>query len=165
MAADLVSGRGFAFALERAVLDSVLRRLFVSGSDRSCEKWMRAFTIQGIDGIGPHHLYRAKAWLSEELEGIVDDDHAPQCVKDGTEERLFACWRDLFTDLLLVFKDTATLSFHGGGESLGAHGQSKDHRGDLQQMVLAEVIDGSGRLVCTGMLPGNTVDVTVAGGC
>ena len=49
-------------------------------------------------------------------------------------------------DLSLVFMDTTTLSFHGaGGESLGAHGHSKDHRPDLRQMVLAVVLDGQGR--------------------
>ena len=37
---DLLDGRGFEFAVERAVFVSVLHRLFVSGSDRSCEKWM-----------------------------------------------------------------------------------------------------------------------------
>ena len=35
---ELLDGRGFEFALERAVFVSVLHRLFVSGSDRSCEK-------------------------------------------------------------------------------------------------------------------------------
>ena len=37
---ELLDGRGFEFAVERAVFVSVLHRLFVSGSDRSCEKWM-----------------------------------------------------------------------------------------------------------------------------
>jgi len=37
---DLLRGRGFEFAVERAVFVSVLHRLFVSGSDRSREKWM-----------------------------------------------------------------------------------------------------------------------------
>ena len=78
------------------------------------------------------------------------------------EERLFARRRGLFTDLSLVFMDTTTLSFHGaGGEELGAHGYSKDHRPDLRQMVLAVVLDGEGRPVCTEMLPGNTADTTV----
>jgi transposase len=58
--------------------------------------------------------------------------------------------------------DTTTLSFAGeGGETLGAHGHSKDHRPDLKQMVLAVVLDGEGRPICTEMLPGNTADVTV----
>ena len=58
--------------------------------------------------------------------------------------------------------DTTSLSFEGaGGETLGAHGYSKDHRPDLKQMILAIVIDGEGRPVCTEMLPGNTADTTV----
>ena len=42
---ELVTSRGFEFALERAVFVSVLHRLFVSGSDRSCEKWMGDYAI------------------------------------------------------------------------------------------------------------------------
>src|SRR5262249_34842918 len=77
-------------------------------------------------------------------------------------ERLFERRRDLFSDLSLVFMDTTSLSFYGaGGESLGAYGHSKDHRADLKQMILAVVIDGEGRPICTEMLPGNTADAIV----
>ena len=159
---DLLDGRGFEFPVERAVFVSVMHRLFVSGSDRSCEKWMSDYAIPGIDDLHLHHLYRAMGWLGEELEPAADGDLAPRCVKDAIEERLFERRRDLFTDLSLVFMDTTTLSFHGaGGESLGAHGHSKDHRPDLRQMVLAAVLDGEGRPVCTEMLAGNTADMTV----
>ena len=159
---DLLDGRGFEFPVERTVFVSVMHRLFVSGSDRSCEKWMSDYAIPGIDDLHLHHLYRAMGWLGEELEPAADGDLAPRCVKDAIEERLFERRRDLFTDLSLVFMDTTTLSFHGaGGESLGAHGHSKDHRPDLRQMVLAAVLDGEGRPVCTEMLAGNTADMTV----
>jgi len=47
---ELLQGRGFEFAVERAVFASVLHRLFVSGSDRSCEKWMTDYQIEGIVG-------------------------------------------------------------------------------------------------------------------
>ena len=162
MRSDLLDGRGFEFALERAVFVSVLHQLFVFGSDRSCEKWMRDYTIPGIDDLRLHHLYRAMAWLGEELEPVADGELAPRCVKDEIEERPFERQRDLFTDLSLVFMDTTSLSFHGaGGESLGAYGHSKDHRPDLRQMVLAVVLDGEGRPVCTEMLPGNAADTTV----
>ena len=159
---ELVDGRGFEFALERAVFVSVLHRLFVSGSDRSCEKWMVDYAIPGAADLRLHHLYRAIAWLGEELAPAAEGELAPRCVKDEIEERLFARRRDLFTDLSLVFMDTTSLSFHGaGGESLGAHGHSKDHRPDLRQMVLAVVLDGEGRPVCTEMLAGNVADMTV----
>ena len=159
---ELLDGRGFGFDVERAVFVSVLHRLFVSGSDRSCEKWMADYAIEGIEGLRLHQLYRAMAWLGEELEAPAAGALAPRCVKDAVEERLFERRRDLFTDLSLVFMDTTTLSFHGaGGETLGAHGHSKDHRPDLRQMVLAVVLDGEGRPVCTEMLPGNTADTRV----
>jgi hypothetical protein len=160
--ADLLRGRGFAFAVERAVFVSVLHRLFVSGSDRCCEKWMGDYAIPSASDLRLHHLYRAMTWLGEEMEPAAEGDLAPRCVKDLIEEKLFERRRDLFADLSVVFMDTTSLSFQGaGGESLGAHGYSKDYRPDLKQMVLAVVIDGEGRPVCTEMLPGNTADSTV----
>ena len=160
--ADLLRGRGFDFAVERAVFVAVLHRLFVSGSDRACEKWMADYAIPGSDGLQLHHFYRAMAWLGEETAAIADGELAPRCIKDVIEEQLFERRRDLFSELSIVFMDTTTLSFAGeGGEALGAHGHSKDHRPDLKQMVLAVVLDGEGRPLCTEMLPGNTADVTV----
>jgi hypothetical protein len=160
--ADLVCGRGFDFAVERAVFVSVLHRLFVSGSDRSCETWMTDYTIPGIADLQLHHFYRAMAWLGEETGPIADGALAPRCIKDRIEEALVERRRDLFSELSLVFMDTTTLSFEGaGGETLGAHGHSKNHRADLKPMVLAVVIDGEGRPICTEMLPGNTADVTL----
>ena len=74
---------------------------------------------------------------------------------------MFAHRRDLFSRLDLVFMDTTSLYFEGlGGQSIGHHGYSKDHRPDLRQMILAVLIDGDGRPVCSEMWPGNTADVT-----
>ncbi len=57
--------------------------------------------------------------------------------------------------------DTTSLYFEGaGGQTLGRRGFSKDHRPDLNQMILAVLLDGDGRPVCTEMWPGNTADVT-----
>jgi transposase len=57
--------------------------------------------------------------------------------------------------------DTTSLYFEGaGGQALGCYGYSKDHRPDLRQMILAVVIDGDGRPVCSEMWLGNTADVT-----
>jgi len=76
------------------------------------------------------------AWLGEELPAKEQDGRtpfAPRCTKDVVEERLFAHRRDLFTRLDLVFMDTTSLYFEGaGGQTLGRHGFSKDHRPDLR---------------------------------
>src|SRR5512144_178624 len=113
--ADRLRGRGFDFAVERAVFVAVLHRLFVSGSDRACEKWMADYAIPGSDGLQLHHFYRAMAWLGEEMGPIADGELAPRCIKDVIEEQLFERRRDLFSELSVVFMDTTTLSFAGEG--------------------------------------------------
>jgi transposase len=104
------------------------------------------------------------AWLGEELPAKDQDGRtpfAPRCIKDLVKERLFAHRRDLFTRLDLVFMDTTSLYFEGaGGQTPGRYGHTKDHRPDLRQMILAVVIDGDGRPVCSEMWPGNTADVS-----
>ena len=161
---ELSGARKHGFALERAVFLTVLHRLFVSGSDRAADRWREDYVIAGVEGLELHHLYRAMAWLGEELPAKDQDGRtpfSPRCLKDVVEERLFAHRRDLLTRLDLVFMDTTSLYFEGaGGQTLGRHGYSKDHRPDLRQMILAVVIDGDGRPVCSEMWPGNTADVT-----
>src|SRR5690349_11232997 len=162
---DLLTRRAFEFSVERAVFATVLHRIMVSGSDRACEKWMADYDISGVDGLALHHLYRAMAWLGEELPADQQagaTPFAPRTVKDLIEERLFERRRDLFSELSVVFMDTTSLSFVGvGGETLGERGYSKDHRPDLMQMILGVVVDAAGRPVCSEMWPGNTADVSV----
>ena len=162
---ELLAARSFEFPVERAVFASVLHRIMVSGSDRACEKWIADYDIPGVGELALHHLYRAMAWLGEELGADQQTGAtglAPRTVKDLIEERLFARRRDLFSELSVVFMDTTSLSFTGaGGETLGERGYSKDHRPDLMQMIVAVVIDADGRPICSEMWPGNTADVTV----
>ena len=160
----LAGQRKHGFAPERAVFLTVLHRLFMSGSDRAADRWREDYAIAGVAGLDLHHLYRAMAWLGEQLPEKEQDGRmpfAPRCLKDVIEERLFAHRRDLLTRLDLVFMDTTSLYFEGaGGQTLGQHGYSKDHRPDLRQMILAVLLDGDGRPVCSEMWPGNTADVT-----
>jgi hypothetical protein len=161
---ELSGGRKHGFALERAVFLTVLHRLFGGGSDRAADRWREDYAVAGTDGLDLHHLYRAMAWLGEELPAKEQDGRtpfAPRCLKDVVEERLFDHRRDLLSSLDLVFMDTTSLYFEGaGGQTLGRHGYSKDHRPDLRQMILAVVIDADGRPVCSETWPGNTADVT-----
>jgi hypothetical protein len=162
---DLLAARAFEFPVERAVFTTVLHRLVAPGSDRACDKWHQDYRIDGAADLQLHHFYRAMAWLGEELPADGQAGRTPfaaRCVKDLIEERLFERRRDLFSELSVVFMDTTSLVFTGrGGESLGRHGHSKDHRGDLHQMILGVVVDGTGRPICSEMWPGNVADVGV----
>ena len=157
----LLSHRKFEFDVERAIFLTVLHRLFVSGSDRSCEKWNRDYKIDGVEALSLHHLYRAMTFLGEWTEDLTDaTPFSPRCTKDLIEEGIFLEHSDLFTGLDLVFFDTTSIYFEGsGGESMGQKGHSKDHRPDLNQMVVGAVIDNNGKPVCCEMWPGNTTDV------
>jgi transposase len=160
----LASRRGHEFSLERAAFLTVLHRLFAGGSDRAADRWREDYAIDGVENLDLHHFYRTMAWLGEELPANQQDaatPFAPRCVKDVLEEELFACRRDLLATLDVVFMDTTSLYFEGaGGQTLGRRGFSKDHRPDLNQMILAVLLDGDGRPVCTEMWPGNTTDVS-----
>jgi hypothetical protein len=157
---DLARRRGFGFSIERAVFATVLHRLMVSGSDRACERWLEAYRVDGAETLELHHLYRAMTWLGEALADQSGATRAERRTKDVIEEQLFARRRSLFADLSVVLFDTTSLYFYGaGGESLGQHGKSKDHRPDLKQVVVGVVLDEAGRPICSETWPGNATDV------
>jgi len=158
---ELLVDRKYAFDVERAIFLTVLHRLFVSGSDRSCDRWHSDYIIKGVDDLNLHHLYRAMAFLGEEIEEQKDKTpFTPRCIKDLVEENLFYERRDLFTELDFVFFDTTSIYFEGaGGETIGQKGHTKDHRSDLNQMIVGTVIDDHGKPICCEMWPGNTADV------
>ena len=161
---EVLRGRHFEFAVERAVFLTVLHRLLAPGSDRAAERWKENYVLKGVDKLDLHHLYRAMGWLGHHLPDEQQQGSTklvPRCTKDLIEELLFARRRDLFTDVDIVFFDTTSLYFEGhGGESIGQYGHSKDHRPDLRQMVVGAVLDGDGRPILCELWPGNTTDVT-----
>jgi hypothetical protein len=158
-----LQGRRYEFDVERAIYLTVVHRLFASGSDRAAERWREAYRLPGTETLELHHLYRAMAFLGEPLQ---DQPGArvlatPRCTKDGIEEALFEQRRDLFSQIELVFFDTTSIYFEGqGGQEIGRHGKSKDHRPDLKQMVVGLVLDLHGWPLCCELWPGNTADVT-----
>lgn len=158
---QLLQNRKYGFDVELAIFITVLHRLFISGSDRSCEIWMQDYRIDGSEGLLLHHFYRAMAFLGSPIgDQSGKTPFAPRCVKDLVEERLFCKKRDLFTELEMVFFDTTSIYFEcKGGEEIGRYGNSKDHRPDRKQMVVGAVLDNHGFPLCCEIWPGNTTDV------
>ncbi|HJX30668.1 MAG TPA: hypothetical protein VJ624_02325 [Thermodesulfobacteriota bacterium] len=111
---SLVSERKFEFNVERAIFLTVFHRLFPSGSDRFCDQWRREYVISWVKDLVLHHLYRAMAFLGEEIEDQRDKTpFAPRWIKDIVEEGMFWILRDLFTGLDLVFFDTTSIYLSG----------------------------------------------------
>jgi hypothetical protein len=158
-----LDGRRYEFDLERAIYLTVIHRLFASGSDRAAERWREGYQLPGTETLDLHHLYRAMAFLGEPLKDQPGTQvlKTPRCTKDWIEEELFEQRRDLFSTIDLVFFDTTSIYFEGeGGQEIGRHGKSKDHRPDLKQMVVGLTLDVQGWPLCCELWPGNTADVT-----
>jgi hypothetical protein len=73
---ELLQERGFEFSVERAIFTATLHRLLAWGCDGDCESWMQGYDSPGSEGLSPHHLYRAMAWLGgyvaeKPLEGLA----------------------------------------------------------------------------------------------
>jgi transposase len=160
---NLLKKRGFEFDVERAIFLSVLHRMCAGGSDRQADRWREGYQIEGVEDLKLHHLYRAMAWLGEELDNNELPREEPmmtRVTKDEIEEMLFEQRKDLFSQLSVVYFDTTSLYFEGkGGESLGRRGFSKDHRSDLKQTVVGVTLDDQGEPLTSSIWPGNTTDV------
>jgi len=159
---SLIEKRKFTFNIERAIFLTVLHRLFVSGSDRQCERWKNTQHLDGKDDLSLHHLYRAMYFLGAETEDqLGKTPFANRCIKDVIEEKLFERRADLFSGLSMVFFDTTSIYFEGdGGEETGSLGHSKDHRPDLHQMIVGAILNEKGEPICCELWPGNTADVS-----
>ncbi len=160
---EALAARRYGFDVERAIYLTVMHRLFAPGSDRAAERWRQSYRLPGTEGLDLHHLYRAMAFLGEALEDRPGTRvlNTPRCTKDWIEEQLFEQQRDLFSAIDLVFFDTTSLYFEGGGgQEIGQYGNSKDHRPDCKQMVVGLVLDREGWPLCCHLWPGNTADVS-----
>ena len=162
--ARVAEGRKYEFPIDRVLFTAVLHRLIQPGSDRAALRWLEDYCMPGMQNMDLQHFYRAMAWLGTPLAESEQGNatpFSPRCVKDLIEEELFERRRNLFSGLDLVFFDTTSIYFEGaGGQTLGRHGHSKDHRPDLRQLVVGMVLDQNGYPVCAEIWPGNTADVS-----
>ena len=172
--AELAGDRKVEFSIERALFAMVANRACAPSSKLYChEQWLAEdVRIEGCEGLGVHHLYRAMDFL--------------EAHKEALERGLYFRVADLLNlDVELVFYDTTSLHFeideedHVEGEDgesgdpppasgkaargLRRRGNSKNGRGDAPQVIVGLAVTREGFPVRHWVFPGNTVDVlTVA---
>jgi hypothetical protein len=101
---QLVENRNFGFDAERAIFLTVLHRLFVSGSDRQCERWKKTQHVERTEKLSLQHFYRAMRFLGADIDDqLGKTPFADRCIKDVIEEKLFERRADLFSGLSMVF--------------------------------------------------------------
>ena len=138
------------FNISSSVYNMVLNRLSSPTSKLGLEYWQES--VFNIDKFDIHQYYRAMDYLVEN--------------KDQIESRIFDQQRDLFNQSIdVVLFDTTTIVYYGKGDEeesggLLAKGFSKDHRGDLNQVVVGVMVSKQGVPLGHEVFSGNKNDVT-----
>jgi transposase len=153
--ARLLAGRRLDPRAERVVFAMVANRALEPLSKLAATKWVaERAVIPGLDAVDEDSLYRAMDWLLE-----VEADLA---------EQVYWAVADLLNlEVDLLFFDTTSTYFEieapdspGEGETVGfrTFGHSKDHRGDLPQVVIGMAVTRTGIPIRVWCWPGNTND-------
>ena len=146
----LLSARRYEIDLERLIFALVASRVLAPCSKLALERWVgRKVHIEGLPEVSVHALYRAMDFLVEHAEEIQ-------------REVFFSTASLLNLEVDLLFFDTTTTYFEIEGEDeFRRYGHSKDHRGDLPQIVIGLAVTKEGIPVRCWAWPGSTCDASV----
>jgi hypothetical protein len=153
---QILGVRRFATDVERVLFALVANRAVDPMSKLSAAEWASCdAAIPGLAGMDDDHAYRAMDLLAD-----ADTDARVQ------EAVFFAAAHLLNLEVDLLFFDTTSTFFERDTEDEGADGfrrfgHSKDHRGDLPQVVIGLAVTREGIPVRVWCWPGTTNDMTV----
>lgn len=148
--------RRFTTNMERVLFALVANRAVAPMSKLSAAEWVGEDTvIPGLAGMDDDHAYRA-------MDLLVDADTQGQ----GQEAVFFAVANLLNLEVDLLFFDTTSTYFErdtedDGEDAFRRFGHSKDHRGDLPQIVIGLAVTEEGIPVRCWCWPGNSNDQQV----
>ncbi len=132
------------------ILALIVARIISPGSKLSACAGLQEETAQNtlheelkLGPVDVHELYRAMDWLLERQKRI-ENKLAKRHLQGG----------------LLVLYDVSSSYYTGRKSSLVRYGYSRDHRGDLPQIVYGLLCDAEGRPIAVEVFPGNTADPT-----
>src|SRR3954467_5136371 len=164
---EVLGGRRFETDLERVAFALVANRALAPASKLAAAEWAtHDVAIPGLPAMDDDQAYRAMDLLNE-----ADADAAVQ------EAVFFAVANLLNLEVDLLFFDTTSTYFErdtedppapdadgdGDGEQAGFRrfGHSKDHRGDLPQIIIGLAVTREGIPVRVWCWPGNANDQAV----
>jgi len=153
-------GRRFTTNMERVLFALVANRAVAPMSKLSAAEWVCGdAAIPGLPAMDEDQAYRA-------MDLLVDADTAGRV----QESVFFAVANLLNLEVDLLFFDTTSTYFErdtedsaedGGEDAFRRYGHSKDHRGDLPQIVIGLAVTKEGIPVRCWCWPGNSNDQQV----
>jgi transposase len=151
----LVKGTKRAAEVERVLFALVANRAIDPSSKLAATSWVNdRVHIDRLDDLGADECYRAMDWLLE-----IETDLA-EAVYWSTADLLNLEVDLLFFDTTSTYFETETADDPAEGETVGFRtwGNSKDHRGDLPQVVIGMAVTRTGIPIRVWSWPGNTND-------
>ncbi len=140
--------RKFKFDPAEAIFSMVCNHLLKPGSELAASEWKEQVYEPKWESLELQHYYRALDYLVEN--------------KRELEKAIFYRLQDLFAqELDLLMFDTTTLYSYGNGKRAEVlqYGYSKDHRGDLRQIMVGVLMTRDGYPVGHEVFPGNLGDI------
>ena len=152
---QVLGARRFGTDVERVLFALVCNRAIDPMSKLSAAEWASYdAAIPGLAGMDDDQAYRA-------MDLLADAD-AQARVQEAV---FFAAAHLLNLEVDLLFFDTTSTYFErdtdDGDEGFRRFGHSKDHRGDLPQVVIGLAVTREGIPVRCWCWPGNTTDMSV----
>jgi transposase len=153
---NVLGPRRFTTDVERVLFALVANRAIEPMSKLSAAEWACCdVAIDGLEAMDEDQAYRA-------MDLLVEADAQAQ-----VQEAVFFAVADLLNlEVDLLFFDTTSTYFERDSEETGddafrRYGHSKDHRGDLPQIVIGLAVTKEGIPVRVWCWPGNTSDQTI----
>lgn len=156
--ARLLRGRRLDASAERALFALVANRALKPLSKLSCAAWAsERVAIPGLDALTDDACYRAMDWLLEIEAEIAQQVYWSVATLLNLEVDL------LFFDTTSTYFETDAADPPSGGAPKGfrTFGHSKDHRGDLPQVVIGLAVTRTGIPIRVWTFPGNTADMAL----
>jgi len=159
--ARALRGRRLDPAVERTLFALVANRALDPASKLSCAAWAsERAAIPGLAELSDDQCYRAMDWLTE-IEAEI------------AQQVYWATATLLNLEVDLLFFDTTSTYFEtdeadpptdAAPKGFRTFGHSKDHRGDLPQVVIGLAVTRAGIPIRVWTFPGNTADMALIRG-
>ena len=141
-------------AVDKYVEMMVINRCVRPSSKRRTSNWVDTTSYKVMKGYSESELCRDVNYFYRSMDHLIE-------IKDAVELAIFERLRNLFSvNVTLTFYDMTSTFFSTKNCPLGAHGYSRDHRSDCEQIVIGVVTTYEGYPIKHYVFKGNTTDVT-----
>lgn len=140
------------FAVEKYIEMMTVSRCIEPNSKLGMTRWLETTCYKEMKGYGGCALSYDVNYFYRSMDYLLD-------MKDSLELAIFEQLRNLFSvNIKLTFYDITSTFFYGDNCSMSAHGYSRDHRPEREQIVIGVVTSYEGYPIKHFVFEGNTAD-------